>query len=241
MLFAPIISVPTDEEILEIRQYLVTNGLPDVEQNTLEHFGWAEQDIMALTESLLTAEDEFFRNGAYLPEMLESLVISITETAGALPDTAGDAVAPVLECQPSPYECGHPEEPPDALPLTCYLDFSGDWDATGGLDCGTLMLNGTVTPESCPLPVDGYQGPGTPDVAVAFNASAVCQILNTGEQPVALTGQLNNQTRFGGLAFVEVETAETAIPTVSEWGLIVLAVLLLVGLKVKFGRRPIQV
>ena len=36
----------------------------------------------------------------------------------------------------------------------------------------------------------------------------------------------------------EPSVCEQAIPTVSEWGLIVMTLLLLVGLKVKFGRRP---
>jgi hypothetical protein len=31
-----------------------------------------------------------------------------------------------------------------------------------------------------------------------------------------------------------------AIPTVSEWGVVILMLSLLVGIKLKFGRRPLQ-
>ena len=44
----------------------------------------------------------------------------------------------------------------------------------------------------------------------------------------------------GGIASVDVEADATLIPTVSEWGLIVLTLLLLAGIKIQFGRAQRQ-
>jgi IPTL-CTERM motif len=40
------------------------------------------------------------------------------------------------------------------------------------------------------------------------------------------------------LTCAQVECMHAAIPTVSQWGLVVLTLLLLTGAKVYFGRRP---
>jgi len=42
---------------------------------------------------------------------------------------------------------------------------------------------------------------------------------------------------FGDLSCAEVECTHNAIPTVSEWGLLILALSLLTGAKLRFGRR----
>ena len=114
---------------------------------------------------------------------------------------------------------------------------------------GTPVPVGELNPQSAgfgvTLPYPDVFGPGetalvTLDLTVNGNASPGTWTLNVidGTYTACRVCPAFGFADSGPDFLIEI-VERTSIPTVSHWGLVALALLLLVGVKIKFGRRPV--
>ena len=122
------------------------------------------------------------------------------------------------------------------IPLGQCCDLSLDGGCVDGIfgnECDALFAENFFAPggtcaDSCPPALYGACCDSTPFVVECQDNALVDQCL--GE----------NETFFPGVLCAEITCAEDAIPTVSEWGLVILTLLLLSGAKVYFNTTQVK-
>lgn len=116
-----------------------------------------------------------------------------------------------------------------------------------GLYCGACCnaLDGTCTENQLPVDCEGTQllftlGAGCDEIACNARLGACCDFDVFGGCQETTYAQCNCPTcvwtKLRGCE--QVDCIHNSIPAVSEWGLVVLTLLLLTGAKISFGRRP---
>ena len=110
----------------------------------------------------------------------------------------------------------------------------------GSGKCFRIVVPGTVAPEICVGPVGGPSNACCPPPACTFNPGLVKVLLanedcngNNVDDAIDIALETSKDDNRNGIP----DECEPVLPAVSEWGLIVMALLLLTGLKIKFGRR----
>lgn len=196
--FIPDIPIPTPEDILETRDYLMQHGLPDIEAEILQQFGWTDGDMEALGQALLSADDTFYTSFVDMPEMLEDLRSGIAASLELLPPSVEGALSATIDVKPDTLNLaskGHW--------VTCYVELPNGHDPQD-IDVFNVLLNGTLGAEPWPYEVGDYDNDGIPDLMVKFDRHQVAEMLEEREQAIAITGELSTEMPFGGIDFVRV-------------------------------------
>jgi hypothetical protein len=176
------IPAPSPGDIAAIRDSLAANGLPPMEVGILQQFGWTPDDIDALTQWFLDADDGLYTSFADLPERLSDL----SATTAILVDS--------LLSSPGGARTGDLGVDPDTLFMhagpflvDCWVEFA-DIGTLSGYQIVSATLNAEVSALSiAPQPGD-HDGDGIPDISMTFDLSSLMSAWADGAHLLSVSG-----------------------------------------------------
>ncbi|MHC4664850.1 MAG: hypothetical protein ACYS9T_02700 [Planctomycetota bacterium] len=195
---APNLPVPSAADIEAAREYLLNNGLPEIEVSCLLAFGYDQTTIDYIASITATLDDEYFMD----PNRIWMGLATISEQLGIVADGLPEPPPSIALCDV--------DIDPDVLNfksegrwVTCYIGPPEGYDVSD-IDIGTLKLQNTVTAESTPTGIGDHDSDGIPDLMVKFDQKQLIQLFDPGEQIIALTGQFTDGTPLAGIDVIRV-------------------------------------
>ena len=195
-IFIPDIPIPTPEDISETRDHLAQQGLPEIEVEILQQFGWTNAEVDVLHQMLLSADDIVYTSFTDLPELLQELASAIATSLELLPTSVEGALTATVDFKPDTLNLGS-----SGTWVTCYVELP-DEHAPQNIDLPTVLLNGVLSAEPWPYEVGDYDNDEIPDLMVKFNRQQVQALLEQGQQVISITGELSGGVPFGGIDLV---------------------------------------
>jgi len=201
-IFVPTIPIPTPENISDFRDNLTQNGLPEIEVDILQQFGWTDDDIEELTQLLISANDSYYLRFVDMPETLTNLSLIVENTTKYLPEPLGESLLTKIGVDPDTLDLY------DASgTLSLYVEFYNVSNLTG-YHINSALLNGEIQPLSISQNPGDYDNDGIPDITIEYDAGMVVQILQEGEQLLSVFGNvstpLNGTVNYSGSILVTV-------------------------------------
>ena len=96
--------------------------------------------------------------------------------------------------------------------ITCYIELSEPLDVRE-IDVTTVRLNEEVPAETHPTAVGDHDHDGVPDLTVKFDAGAVAEIVDVGDEvPITVTGELMNDGTVDETVFESHDTIRVTNP-----------------------------
>lgn len=190
--------IPTPQEIQQIREDLEQNGLPDLEVAILSSFGYTAEEMTEIAHTIAALPDEYYTSPEKIRDALDIIVDAATEYIQYIPETPSEVVLVELSLDPDVFN-----RKSKGMWVTCYIELPEGYDVSE-IDVDSLMLQSSVSAESEPTEIDDYDEDGIPDLMIKFDRQELIDLLETGEQILALTGQLTDGTPLAGIDVIRV-------------------------------------
>jgi hypothetical protein len=192
------VPVPSDENIEVLRNWIVDNGLPQIEVDVLAALGYSSGEIDAIEQAMANLPDNAFTLFPDSPEVFANMADGLGNGADALPSHPEGVALAIVDIHPDTLN-----RRSVGRRVTCYIELPGEYPISD-IDVDSLTLQGVIHPESDPTEIGDYDSDGTPDLMVKFDRNEVIELLQPGEQSIALTGQLDGGTALAGVDTVRV-------------------------------------
>ena len=176
--------IPDAARIAAIRDSMAVHGLPAIEVQILEQFGWSPTAIAEVAEGLLAAPDSAYQEIHNLPANLSDLAAIVEEGVSRLDQTEGGTLVANIRNEPGYV--------PDVGPrgtLTCFAEFHR-LDDLDGCRILSAVLDEELAASHIATTVGDQDGDGIGDLAVEFELGLLARTWREGDNLLPLSGLL---------------------------------------------------
>lgn len=192
------IPIPTPQEIEQARQSLWQDGLPAMEVTILSIFGFTAQEMTEISQTIASLPDEYFSSPEKIGDALGIVLDGAMQYIQHIPETPPGVVLADVDIDPDTLQLKS-----GGNWVTCYIELPEQYDVSV-IDVSSLTLQNNLYAESGPMKIGDYDYDGIPDLMVKFSRQELIQLVEPGEQIVALIGQLDDGTALAGIDVLRV-------------------------------------
>lgn len=179
----------TLENITEIRNYLFTNGPPEVEKNLLKYHGFSDETIDTFLQRLLEMDDEYYFEAIdSFPQKYKNFSLIVDGLVNSIAKPQDGLVIVNLELENNSIDKFSPPSE-----INCYLEFENISNLSGYHISSLLLLNQIQPTYISQLPGD-YDNDGLQDFLVRFNISELLSLIVEGNNLFIITGNITNSS-----------------------------------------------
>ena len=193
------VPVPNEEEIPALKNWIVENGLPEIEIKILEALGFSPEEITSLSQSMADLPDNIFTLFPDIPQVMMNIANGMDSVIGMLPSIPSDVIMSFLDFDPDMFNLSS-----KGKWVTCYIELPTGYNIAS-INISSLILNNSIYAISTPINIGDYNNNGIPDLMVKFSRESLISLLVPGDQSIVLTGTLVDGTPIVGIDVIRVK------------------------------------
>ncbi len=176
--------IPDAAALAGIRDSLAVHGLPAIEVQILEQFGWSPSAIAEVVDGLIAAPDSAYQEIRNLPQQLSDMAAIVEEGVSRLDETDGGTLVANIRSEP-----GHVPDLGPRGTVTCYAEFHR-LENLDGCQLLSAVLDEELAASRIATTIGDQDGDGIGDLAFEFELGSLSRSWREGDNLLPLRGLL---------------------------------------------------
>jgi hypothetical protein len=200
-LLGPVIAsvpAPSPQAVADMRSWLATNGLPQIEVDVLGALGFSQAEITEITQAVANMPDAVFTQFPDAAQVFANMADGLASAGAGMPIPPSNVVPCQVNLDPDTLQIGS-----KGNPVTCYIGVPTG-RSVSDIVVSSLSLQGLITPPLKSAAIRDYNHDKVLELMVQFSRQSLVGMLTPGERIIVLTGEFADGTPLTGSDTIQV-------------------------------------